>query len=294
MSVHRNTHRVFEVLLLVLVMFVWASASTVTKAALTQVPPLLFALLRFAVASAVLLPFAFAGRKRAAQLSGSEWGTIAAMGFCGITLFYVSYNLALYYASASQVVILQSAIPAVTAVFAVFLLKEHPSGKRILGIGLSLLGILLVVLAAAPGGDASNPLLGSVLMLGAVAGWALYTIFAKRLAAAPQLSITAYSTAIGTALLIPLVLVELNTVSLMVITVRDWLGILYLGVISTAGGYLLYNRSLAHLDASQAAAFLNLLPVFGVTIAVIFLGEAVAVWQLGGGVLVLLGIWLAA
>jgi drug/metabolite transporter (DMT)-like permease len=280
-----------EIVLLVLVMLVWASASTVTKAALTQVPPLLFALLRFSVASAVLLPFAYAGRKRARRLSGREWGRIAAMGFCGVTLFYVSYNLALYYASASLIVILQSAIPAVTAVFAAVLLKENPSGRRILGITLSLFGIILVALAA-PVGDASHPLLGSALMLGAVAGWAFYTILAKRFAAASQLTITAYSTTIGTALLIPPVLFELNAAPLPVITAQGWLGIVYLGVISTAGGYLLYNRSLAHLDASQAAAFLNLLPIFGVAIAVIFLGETVTVLQFVGGGMVLLGVWM--
>lgn len=283
-----------EIVLLVLVMLVWASASTVTKAALTQVPPLLFALLRFLVASVVLLPLAYAGRKRARRLSGMEWGRIAAMGFCGVTLFYVSYNLALYYASASLVVIIQSAIPAVTALLAGFLLKENPSGRRILGITLSLFGVILVALTTAPAGDASNPLLGSILMLGAIAGWALYTILAKRLAAAPQIKITAYSTTIGTALLIPLVLVELNTAPLPVISARGWLGVVYLGVISTAGGYLLYNRSLAHLDASQAAAFLNLLPIFGVAIAVIFLGETVSALQLAGGGMVLLGVWMTS
>jgi drug/metabolite transporter (DMT)-like permease len=288
-----NPHTL-EVLLLVLVMLVWASASTVTKAALTQVPPLLFALLRFSVASAVLLPIAYAGRKRARRLSGREWGRIAAMGFCGVTLFYFSYNLALYYASASLVVILQSAIPAVTAVFAVFLLRESPSGRRVLGIMLSLFGILLVALAAEPGRDASNPLLGTILMLGAVAGWALYTILAKRLAAAPQLTITAYSTTIGTALLIPLVLIELKSAPIPVITTQGWLGIVYLGVISTAGGSLLYNRSLTHLDASQTAAFLNLLPIFGVAIAVIFLGETVSALQLVGGGMVLLGVWITS
>jgi drug/metabolite transporter (DMT)-like permease len=74
--------------------------------------------------------------------------------------------------------------------------------------------------------------------------------------------------------------------------IHDWLSILYLGALSSAGCYLLYNWSLVHLDASQAANYLNLLPIVGVAIAVVFLGEAVIPVQLLGGALVLFGVWL--
>lgn len=287
------SHRVVVMLSLVLVMTVWASAVTVTKAALDQVPPITFALLRFAVASALLLLVAFRRRERVAHLDGRTWGTIAGMGLCGITLYYFCSNLSLVYATASQGVIIQGAIPVITAVLAVFVLRERPSPKRILGIVLSLVGVVLVVIVAAPSANASNPLLGGVLMLGAVIAWAFYTILAKRVATADQLSITAWSTTIGTALLIPLALFELRGVSLAIPSASNWIGIVYLGAVSTAGGHLLYNRSLAHLEASQAATFINLIPLIGVAIAVIFLGEVIVGWQFLGGALVLLGVWLA-
>jgi drug/metabolite transporter (DMT)-like permease len=47
-------------------------------------------------------------------------------------------------------------------------------------------------------------------------------------------------------------------------------------------------------DASQTANFINLTPIIGITIAVVFLGEAVVPLQIFGGLLVLLGVWLAA
>ena len=73
----------------------------------------------------------------------------------------------------------------------------------------------------------------------------------------------------------------------------DWLRLLYLGILSSAFGYFLYNWSLAHLSAGQTANFVNLIPFAGVGMAVLFLGERVAPMQLIGGAVVLAGVWLA-
>jgi drug/metabolite transporter (DMT)-like permease len=73
----------------------------------------------------------------------------------------------------------------------------------------------------------------------------------------------------------------------------DWLRLLYLGTLSSAFGYFLYNWSLAHLKAAQTANFVSLMPIAGVAIAILFLGESVVPVQLIGGAVVLVGVWLA-
>ena len=65
-----------------------------------------------------------------------------------------------------------------------------------------------------------------------------------------------------------------------------------MGVICSALGYLIWNWSLQHLDASQAANCVNLIPVVGVASGALVLGEAVTGVQLAGGALVLAGVWL--
>jgi len=286
------SQRTKAILSLVVVMAIWGSAFPITKAALAYVPPMTFALLRFAVALSVLLPFALTHHKRAASSISGAWGTIAAMGVCGVTLFYSMVNIGLSYATATQAAIIQSIIPVVTAMIALVVLKERPSGKRVAGITLSLAGVALVVLTGTASGDARNPVLGSVLILGAVIAWAIYTILAKRVATVDQLVITAYSSVIGTVLLVPLALFEQPGVTPTAPPLQVWISIIYLGAFSSAVGHLLYSRSLAHLDASQAATFINLVPVVGVAVSVIFLGEAIVGWQLLGGALALLGVWL--
>lgn len=287
------SRRTLALVALALVTLIWGSAFTVTKAAIGQVPPITLALLRFLVASALLLPLAWRRRRLAAPSLRGAWPTIAGMGLCGVALYQVGANFGLGYTTASQAVIIQSIIPILTAILAALLLHERPTRLRVLGIALSLAGVALVVLAAAPSTTASNPLLGGALLLASALGWVVYTLLAKRIAAADQLSVTAYSILIGTLLMLPLSLLEAGTANLAAIGWPGWASILYLGVLSTAAANLIYNRSLSYLDASQATTFLNLVPVVGVLIAVLFLGEPLLGWQLAGGALALVGVWLA-
>lgn len=286
--------RTFALLSLVLVMLVWGSAFAVTKASVVQVPPICFALLRFGIASLVLVPLACSQGGMLPLPRSLPLVTLVLMGLTGITLYYIGFNVSLLYTTASQGALIQSSIPAVTAVIAIGLLGERLSAWRMLGIGISILGVLLVVTINSPGTNAARPLLGNLLMLGTVIVWSLYTVLIKRLASAPQLAVTAYSTLFGTLLLIPAALVELRVKPAPMLTRDVWISALYLGVLGSAGGYLLWNRALTYLDASQAATFVNLLPVIGVTTAVLFLDEPLVSQHLVGGALVLLGVWLSS
>jgi len=285
--------RTTAILSLIAVMGIWGSAFSVTKVAIEEVPPVLIAFLRFALAALVMLPIALLRRARPPMLAGRQLATVAAMGVCGFSLFQAGSNIAQTYITATQAAIIQSVIPVLTAVLAVVVLRERPSGRSAIGIALSLAGVLLVVLAAAPSARASNPLLGGAIMLGAASMWAIYTVLAKGLAGADQLDVAAFSTGFGALFLLPMALVEGGAAGLPAISPGGWLSIAYLGLLSSALANLVYNRSLAHLGAGQAATFINLVPVVGVAVAVLFLGEPLIGWQLAGGALAMAGVWLA-
>lgn len=279
---------------LTLLMIAWGSAFVVSKAAIEHLPPIYFALVRHALAAAILLAIVGVRMSRGIRGEIPSWGLLTLMGLSSITLYYAFYNVGLYYTTASQAALIQSSIPAITAILAVWILHEKVTPRRIAGMTLSILGVVVVVSTGVPAGEARNPLLGTLLMLGTVAVWSVYTIVAKRVSEFDQFLVTTLSTSIGTLLLVPLAIWEGWNHPLPHLSQRDWLSIVYLAAIVSAGGYLVYNRALRVLDAHQAINFTNLVPIVAVLAAVVFLGESLLPLQIVGGTLVLVGVWLAS
>ena len=284
---------VSSMILLIAVMIIWGSSFAVTKNSVKAVPPIFFALLRMTVASVLLLTVAQFRGGTSKIPRPVPWIIIGLMGLTGTCLYYICFNISLLYTTASVGALIQSFIPIVTALLALVFLKERLSVKSMLGIAISITGVLLIIFMAGPNEKAKNPFPGNMLMLASVFIWAIYTILAKRIAHIDPIVVTAYSIAIGTLLLIPATFFELAGKPFPKIAAQTWFGAIYLGAISSAIGLLLYNRSLKHLSASETSSFLNLMPVIAVITAVIFLGETLTLWQVGGGVLVLTGVFIS-
>jgi drug/metabolite transporter (DMT)-like permease len=286
--------RALAIVLLLVAMLIWGSTYVVTKGGVEDAPPMLFALLRYCVASVLLVTFALLRGGRATLVHRVSWTTLLLMGLTGVALYYTGFNLALTYTTASQGALVQSSVPAVTAVMAVVWLREHLSTQRLVGIGLAIAGVLLVVTGTTPGGGASSQFVGNLLMFGTVVVWGIYTMLAKRVAGADPVGITAAIAVIGTVLLVPGALVEATYTRVPRLSVETWLRILYLGAFPSAVSYLLYNRALRDLEASVVGAFTNLAPVIGAVSGVLVLGEAMPPAAIVGGALALAGVWMSA
>ena len=277
-------------LLLILPMVVWGSAFAVTKGLVELWPPFTLALVRVGVGTLVLLPMAINRHQRGTHL---PWGTIWFMGLLGVTLYYLTFNLAMVYVSASQGALVQASIPAMTALVAVVWLRERATAMRWLGIALSVAGVLIVFSGngSAPG---QSPLLGNSLMFASVVCWGLYTALAKRAASFEPLVITVCVMGTGTLMLVPFSAYEIMNAGLEPLPVTGWLGLLYLGSIASGLAYALYNGSLRHLDASSVGVYTNLIPIVGVLTGIVFLGEPMSLRAILGGAIVMLGVWITS
>jgi len=273
---------------LIAVMIVWGSTFVVTKAAIVDLPPLTLAFVRVAIGALVLLPFAW---PRVRSVGRLPWRWLWAMAFVGVTLYYVVFNWSLALTSAAQGALVQSSIPAVTACIAMLWLRERATRARMLGIALSVAGVLIVFAQGAQSSaEAPSPALGNVLMFGSVVCWGVYTSIAKRVAQYDSIVITSIIAGIGALLLLPLALLELWRSELPDPGLNAWLGAAYLGVFASGLGYLLYNFSLKHMAASQVGVFTNLIPIVGVLTGVIALGEPLSLQAILGGVIVMVGV----
>jgi drug/metabolite transporter (DMT)-like permease len=276
---------------IIFVMLIWGSSFSVTKTVVQKVSPYMFATLRHLIACAVLLPFYLRQRRKVKQ--PLPYKKLVLMGLAGITIYYGFFNFAMTYIPASTGALIEGLIPVAIAIPATILLKEHLNRRSIAGIVLCVTGVILVGFVGAPKG-ASNIFLGSMLMLLAVCCWSVYTLLSRSLKETDTLLATSVSTFIGTAMLLPVAAVDVYFHGVPEISAATWAGIAYLGVFASALAYFLYNRALESLPAAQVGNFLNLNPVIGAVIAMIFLKDTFTGWQMAGGVLVLAGIWLSS
>jgi len=275
---------------ILLVMLIWGSAFTATKIAVEEVSPFMLAFLRNGIASVCLLPFFLVRARQAAR--PLPYVKMSFMGLTGITLFYAFFNSALVYTTASAGALVQGILPVAIALAAVLFLQEKLARMQVLGIVLSVAGVVLVGFT---NGHAAgrNPLLGSVLMILSVCAWTVYTLISRSIQDRDTVLVTAFSTFAGTVLLLPALALEPGDPAVPGISWKGWAAITYLGLFASALSYILYNKALQLLPAAQVGAFLNLDPVIGAAIAIIFLRERITGWQVAGGLLVLAGIWLS-
>jgi drug/metabolite transporter (DMT)-like permease len=290
----KPARRLKGMLILTFVMLTWGSTFAVTKGVIDTIPPFYFAFLRFVVASVLLIIFYFIRRKKIRPSKKPlPYGILIMMGICGVTFYYIFFNLSMIYTSASSGALIQGFGPIIIAVMAAIFLKERLTIKEISGIVLSVIGVIMVGFIAEVHNDAPNSFLGNWLMIGAIFVWGIYTILSKKVAEIDALVVTCVSTMIGTVLLLPAVTFELWHKPLPVITSDGWWAIIYLGVLPSAISFFLYNKAMEALTASEVGVFTNIDPVIGAVIAVIFLNEDINIWQIAGTILVLAGVWLS-
>jgi len=277
------------------VMIVWGSSFAVTKIIVNDVPPLTLAFYRCSIGALTLLSIFIARNKRSIPnyLAGIPWGIIILLGFLGVTVFYIFFNISVKMTSASVGALLQGFIPVCIAVLAAIFLKERLSVKQVIGIIISVTGVILIGFLSHSEGDVANSITGNLLMIIAVIAWGIYTIISKKVADKDPLLITSLSTLVGALLLLPAAIFENFGTGWPQVSPANWLIIFFLGAMASGICYFLYNKSLQLLSAAQVGNFINLDPLVGFIIALIFLHESVNTLQIIGAVLVVAGIILS-
>lgn len=233
--------------------------------ALEDIPPFTIAFLRVGIALAVILPIGWKQAFRHREVFRSEWKPLLGLALTGVAFFNAFIYLSLKYTSASNVAILESSIPVVTIAASFFLFRERLKGYQWAGVVLSLGGAFWVITNGSA--EVIRNLSfnrGDVIMLAAAA-----------------------------LILLPFAAVETLLYGLPPIAgYPDIAGIIYLGIFPSVIALLLWNRSIAEIGASQSSVFLNLLPVFTMAGAYIFLGDSITWTQISGAVVVISGVIL--
>jgi drug/metabolite transporter (DMT)-like permease len=232
---------------------IWGLSYLGTKIALQDLGPFQLATIRVLLAATLYIPVFVAGRRTLPAREG------VALGLLGIVLYYLGFNVGLQTARVTDAGVIQASIPAVSALIAMPVLGERPGIRVWMGIGLSIVGVVLLVGGTGAAGEGS--LVGDLLMVWSVLMWSGYSIYVRRLGgrASPAL-ITAATMVWGGLLLIPLGATELAFVQ-PTFTLAGATATVFLATFAGALAYWLWSYGLARVEAARATSYLNLLPL---------------------------------
>lgn len=284
-------------LLLLLMTLIWGSNYTIVKTAFEEMPAQPFNAVRMVIASTIFLAaIAIARRVKRpsvfytpAPITRQDWIALAGLAVVGHCLYQLCFIGGLARTSVAN----SSLILAVTPV-AIMLLNVIRGEERIgvwhwAGAALSIAGIYLVVGRGAA--ISSQSLTGDALMLGGVGCWAVYTVGAGRLMARHSpLGVTGLSMAMGTLLYVPIVWPQMRDVRWGAISAATWIALVYSAVFALCVAYMIWYTAVQKIGGTRTSLYSNLVPLVALAVAVIWLGEPLAVPKIMGAVLVLAGV----
>lgn len=267
---------------------IWGGMYVVVKIVVSVIPPLELVWMRYVVALVALFVIGLITRQKW-RIHKRDFLLIIAIGVIGNAISIVAQETGTMLSSAQMGAIITSSTPAFMVIFARLLLKERLTIKKGISVCLATIGVFLIV-----GVDHVNvsSKLGGISLLIAALTWALMSVLVKRVPNDySQIVVTTYSILVALIVLTPFVLPRLHVITISQLTHPTiWGGLLYLGIVSTAGGFLLWNRGLQLLNASSGGLFFFFQPVVGTLLGWLILGENIGVMFWVGSILILGGV----
>lgn len=249
--------------------------------------------IRFIVATFLLAGLLVWRERGFPRLSLRDHGILALQALTGVALFNALLRKGLTMTTAVASGIITSTTPAFIALISL-LLGERMTRIAMLGIAITIAGIVAVnaLGSGGEGTDTSRPILGGLLVLGAVVCEALFTIFGKVLSGrVTPIAMATLVSAYGTAMLIPIGVWELRDFDPSDARLRGWIAILYTAIFLN-GAFILWFHGVAKVPASTAGVFTGLIPISALVCAAVILDEPIGPNHLVGVVCVLTGIVL--
>ncbi|WP_107950750.1 DMT family transporter [Lysinibacillus parviboronicapiens] len=283
-------NKVIGALFLSLAASIWGAMYVVVKVVVDVVPPLELVWIRYVIAVIVLAIIGLC-MKQSWRIAKKDWLLIFLVGLIGNTISIVTQEIGTMLSTAQMGAIITATTPAFMVVFARFILKEKITLKKCMSILLATAGVIIIV---GNGQIDGTQQLGGFSLLIAALTWALMSVFVKKVPSHySQIVFTTYSAMIAVILLTPFVLTKLNDLDLSSIlqpTISG--GLLYLGVISTACGFLLWNKGLQLMNASSGGLFFFFQPIVGTFLGWLLLGETIGISFWLGTILIFSGVFI--
>jgi drug/metabolite transporter (DMT)-like permease len=298
--------------LLLLMTIIWGTNYSIIKAAFVEVDPQAFNGVRMILASAVFLAVIAAMRRWPARDTGqpedgadsiasifhtpapitaADWTGIVLLGIVGHFGYQYLFIGGLARTSVANSALMLAATPIVIMLATAVSGDDRVSPLHWAGAAVSMIGIYLVV-GQAPA-VRSEAFTGDLMMFGAVACWAAYTIGARQLMIRHSpVGVTGLSMTVGTLLYAPVMWGNITRVAWSAVSTRTLVVLVYSALFALCVAYTIWYAAVRQIGTARTAVYSNLVPLVAMLTAVAFLGEPLSGRKLGGAAAVLVGVAL--
>ena len=292
----RTGPTVWYFLVLGLASLIWSAQGVAVKFLDPFLGPIAITFLPFYVTTLLFIPLLLRLRRRkpnAANPSSRDWIKFTVAGVGGQVLAQLGMTWGISKSLASNGAILNLLIPVISAVLASLMLKERLTLLRLGSLAIGLVGVVLLSVADFRQASFASMkfLAGNLLIFGGCLGSSFYNVYCKRLMQSfEEIEILIFSYITACLASVPL-LVWVEPFQLRRLQTLDAKGIaafLFLALFMYGASMLLFFKALQHLDVTTASMSLYLVPVFGVALAAILLGERLNPLAIVGAAIVLI------
>ncbi|HDX9627272.1 TPA: DMT family transporter [Bacillus cereus] len=272
---------------------IWGGMYVVSKYVLDFIPPLTLVWLRFIIAFVVLyaiLKIAEKKQKKKITIRKKDWLSFAWIGFIGYFISITCQFIGTKLSDAHTGSLVTSATPAFMVIFAALILKEKLTTRRLFSTIIATIGVIIVI-----GWDIEigSYFIGTIILVGAAITWALLSIYVKIASARfSSLVITTYAIFFSLFFITPFMIWEFQSNPIEHMNMYVVLGVLYLGIISTAGAFFLWNKGLELMDASIGSLFFFFQPIVGSLLGWLLLNETLNSNFFIGGILIVCSVFI--
>jgi len=285
-------------LLLSLSALFWGGNFVVGRWAHTDIPPLNLTFWRWVASGVILLPFVAQGIWAHRTLIRKNIGLMIILAVTGMVMFHSFTYIALNTTTAINAAVVLASMPMVIPVVSFLVGDERLSPRQALGIGISVLGVVVIVSR----GDwhvlvslGFTP--GDLWVLGAVVAWSVYSVMLRHLPkgegkSLPPMVVLGTTNWIAVIVLLPFYLWEYSTVGGFTLTLSSVLVLAYVALFASIAAFVCWNAAVPQVGANKAGLFIHLIPLFASIFSIIFLGESLKTYHFIGIAPILVGIYL--
>lgn len=281
--------------LVILMVALWSANFIIGKLALREIPPLLLAGLRAALAAVLILPVYFwEGRFKPDRWTRADVPGLLALGLLGVALNQFFFVMGLSRTTVAHAAIILGMGPLMVLVIAGITGLEPFTPRRAAGMAMALGGVAILKVFERHTAGPRPTWLGDTFMFLAGLTFALFTVFGKRVSTRhTSVTVNTFAYISAAVTLSPLVLWQGRGFAFSQVSAGAWMALLYMALFPSVLCYLIFYYALARIPASRVSAFSYLQPLLATVLGVVILHEPVTAALVAGGTAIFFGVWLS-